>query len=37
VIALLDAVLLNVVYPVVFAIVQKFKFLLLDVMHGRRT
>jgi hypothetical protein len=36
-IALLDAVILNVVYAVVFAILQKFGFLLLDVMQGRRT
>ncbi|HEX3676850.1 MAG TPA: hypothetical protein VHU79_05610 [Sphingomicrobium sp.] len=36
-VALLDAVLLNVVYAIVFAILQKFGFLLLDVMQGRRT
>ncbi|HEV8408182.1 MAG TPA: hypothetical protein VGQ34_09640 [Sphingomicrobium sp.] len=35
-IALLDAVLLNVVYAVVFAVLQKFGFLILDVMQGRR-
>jgi len=36
-VALVDAVVLNIVYAVVFAILQKFGFLLLDVMQGRRT
>jgi cell shape-determining protein MreD len=36
-IALLDAVLLNIVYAVVFAVLQKFGFLILDVIQRRRT
>jgi hypothetical protein len=34
-IALLDAIILNIVYAVVFAILQKFGFLLLDLI-GRQ-
>lgn len=36
-IALLDAVVLNIVYAIVFALLQKFGFLLLDAMRGRRS
>jgi cell shape-determining protein MreD len=35
-IALLDAIILNIVYAIVFAILQKFGFLLLDFFSGRR-
>lgn len=36
-VALLDAVLLNIVYAVVFAVLQKFGFLILGVVEGKRT
>jgi cell shape-determining protein MreD len=35
-IALLDAIILNIVYALLFAVLQKFGFLILDGLRGRR-
>jgi cell shape-determining protein MreD len=35
-IALLDAIILNIVYASLFAVLQKFGFLILDGLRGRR-
>lgn len=35
--ALLDAMILNIVYAIVFAVLQKFGFLLLDSWRSRRS
>lgn len=36
-VALLDAMVLNVVYAVLFAVLQKFGFLVLDTLRSRKS